>query len=120
MNKSCELCDGDDFDLANSSSMTTTSKKTVAADGNLKRLRNCCQLWSDTTIQKLFKEMDRNKSIWERIASDMTKEGHKKAWEQYKNRIKNLTSAYRKVKEHKRISGKAKRPVPNTRAMIRY
>ena len=112
MNKSHELFDGDYFNLANSSSLTANLKEDSCSRWKLEEIQKLPQLLSDTTIQKLFKEMGRNKSIWERIASDTTKEGHQKTWEQGKNRIKNLTSAYRKVKEHNRISGKAKKTCP--------
>ena len=54
-------------------------------------------IWGDDEVQAKLDGVVRNKSIYERIASQLADLGYEKTWKQCKVKIKNMIQKYKKV-----------------------
>ena len=65
-------------------------------------------IWSDDHIQQQLEGAQRNKPIFEKIAKKMMEMGHQRDEKQCREKVKNLRSKYRKVKDENSRSGHGK------------
>ena len=56
-------------------------------------------IWGQEGVQRELDGMQRNRVVYQRIASELEKIEVLKSWQQYRTNIKNLTFRYRKVSE---------------------
>ena len=54
-------------------------------------------IWGQEDVQRELDGVARNRTIYERVASELRKVGVEKTWQQCRSKIKNLTFRYRKV-----------------------
>jgi len=63
------------------------------------------QLWSSEDIQTQLEGCKRNKLVFERIASEMRKEGFERMFQQCREKTKKLRQEYKKIKDKLRETG---------------
>ena len=59
--------------------------------------RALVSIWSQESFQSELDGVNRNRTIFERIAKELRAKGYEKTWQQCRTKIKNLTQRYRKV-----------------------
>ena len=71
----------------------------MAAGWSIDQTRALIELWSDANVQNELDGVQRNRTIYEKIAKEMEKLGYCKTWKQCRTKVKNLTQQYRKVRQ---------------------
>ena len=71
-------------------------------------VRCLISVWSDDHIQRQLEGAQRNKPIFEQIAKKMVELGYQRDEKQCREKVKNLRSKYRKVKDDNSKSGHQK------------
>ena len=54
-------------------------------------------IWGDANVQRELDGIVRNKTIYQKIATEMETRGYNRTWQQCKTKIKNLVQKYKKV-----------------------
>ena len=54
-------------------------------------------IWGQEDVQRELDGVTRNRTIYEKVASELRKVGVEKTWQQCRSKVKNLTFRYRKV-----------------------
>ena len=79
-----------------SHSQRSVAKK-MANGWTYDRTKALISIWGQEGVQRELDGVARNRTIFERIASELGKVGVEKTWQQCRSKIKNLTFRYRKV-----------------------
>lgn len=67
------------------------------------------ELWKEEGIQEQLEGATRNKHVYVKLASDMTKAGFSKNGEQCRNKVKKLRQEYKKIKDNNGLTGRGRR-----------
>ena len=59
-------------------------------------------IWSDDNIQLQLDGARRNKTVFEKVASKMAELGYERDWVQCRQKIKNMKTDYKKIKDNNR------------------
>ncbi|KAG1652469.1 Zinc finger and SCAN domain-containing protein 20 [Nymphon striatum] len=81
---------------------------------NFKETKYLLDIWSSESIQKSLKEINRNRRVWEDIATKLNEKGigDLRTYTQCKDKVRNLVGRYRKVISHNSQSGNEKISCP--------
>ncbi len=63
-------------------------------------------------MQEQLDGATRNKTIFVSISKRLQEGGYERDWQQCRDKIKNLKSQYKKVKDHNRITGNGRKTFP--------
>ena len=58
-------------------------------------------IWGQEDVQRQLDGIQRNRIVYQRVASELRKVGVEKTWQQCRTKIKNITFRYRKVSHEK-------------------
>lgn len=73
------------------------SSLVMAASWTTEEIRALVSVWGQESIQSELEGVQRNRTIYQRIARELKDQGYDKTWKQCRTKIKNLTQKYRKV-----------------------
>ena len=72
-------------------------------------VRALLAIWSDSRIQEELDGAVRNKSVYEKIAKKLQKQGHTRDWKQCRSKVKNLKTSYKEIKDHNNKTGNGRK-----------
>ena len=81
----------------------STSRGTIWIDREVKAL---VAIWGEGNIQDELDGAVRNQSIYKKIAKGMRNQGYDRDWKQCRDKIKNLKTKYREVKDNNGETGR--------------
>ena len=67
------------------------------------------EIWGDDAIQAQLEGCRRNKSVYERIAKEMTEANYPRSAEQCREKAKKLKTEYRKIKDSHNVTGRGRK-----------
>ena len=78
------------------------NRGTVWSDKEVKAL---IAIWGESSVQEEPDGAVRNQAIYQRIAKKLHEQGYERDWKQCRDKIKNLKTNYREVKDHNGETG---------------
>lgn len=69
----------------------------MAAGWTTEETRALVSIWGQENVQSELDGVQRNRTIYERIARELKDRGFDKTWQQCRTKVKNLIHKYRKV-----------------------
>ena len=72
-------------------------------------MRALIAVWEASDLQQQLDGAVRNKVVFEKIADEMRKQGYDKDWTQFRVKIKNLKTNYKKVKDSNNTTGESRK-----------
>ena len=66
------------------------------------------ELWKKDEIQEQLKGSRRNKHVYAKLASELTKAGYNKTGEQARCKVKKLRQEYKKLKDNNGLTGRGR------------
>ena len=77
--------------------MAEANRGTTWADKEVKALLT---IWGESKIREELDGAVRNKFVYESIMKKLREEGYKREWKQFRAKVKNLETKYRKIKDN--------------------
>ena len=69
----------------------------MASGWSYEETRALIGVWGQADVQSQLDGVQRNRTIYEKIASEMVDLEYPRSWQQCRTKVKNLTQKYRKV-----------------------
>ncbi|XP_025050607.1 uncharacterized protein LOC102369102 [Alligator sinensis] len=99
-----------------SSPSTTYSR---SANWTHEETRDLLAIWGKEENQQALRKSHRNKEVFQRIAAEMTAQGHHRDWEQCRTKTKWMQHCYKKVRDKNRSGGGPRYTMPFYRELVR-
>ena len=70
----------------------------MATGWDYEQTKALISIWGQNNVQRELDGVARNRTVYERISSELRRVGVEKTWQQCRSKVKNLTFRYRKVR----------------------